>query len=113
MRDILDVRDLIRAYDMALQQIDVTAGEIYNIGGGRNNAMSLLDLLDFLTLKLDHQLSYKFSDWRPGDQRVFVSNCAKACSDFGWEPTIRPADGVSNLVDWVLEYRDTIEKTLG
>ncbi|HLD34453.1 MAG TPA: NAD-dependent epimerase/dehydratase family protein, partial [Patescibacteria group bacterium] len=93
VRDILFVEDLVRAYDMAIKNIDKTAGQVYNIGGGSRNQMSLLELLAFLEKFTGRKIETAFSDWRPGDQPVFVCDIAKAKTDFGWEPTVSVEEG--------------------
>jgi CDP-paratose 2-epimerase len=39
-------------------------------------------------------------DWRPGDQRVFVSDVRKAERLLGWRPWVAPEAGVRRLIDW-------------
>jgi CDP-paratose 2-epimerase len=106
VRDVLFIDDLVRAYDMALKQIDVTSGKAYNIGGGPTKKMSLLRLIEHLEQFFGKKLKYTFSGWRPGDQRVFICDIRKAKSDFGWEPKIGVEEGVRLLASWVKENKD-------
>ena len=101
IRDILYVDDLARAYQAAYEHIDVTAGQIYNLGGGPSNTLSLLELIDLLQQRYGRKLDVAFSDWRPGDQRVFVANIEKAKNDLGWVPSTTPSAGVGALCDWI------------
>jgi CDP-paratose 2-epimerase len=101
VRDVLYVDDLIAAYDAALAAIDRTSGRAYNIGGGPANTLSLLELIDVLEEQLDHRLAYGFDDWRPGDQRVFISDIRQAAADFGWTPQIDPVTGIGQMVGWL------------
>ena len=105
VRDVLFIDDLVRAYDIAIKRIDVTSGRAYNIGGGPNKKMSLLQLIDYLEKFFGKKLAYTFSDWRPGDQRVFICDIRKAKNEFGWEPTIGVEEGVRHLSDWVKENK--------
>ena len=41
VRDMLYVDDLVRAYLLAVERIDSTAGKIYNVGGGPDNTLSI------------------------------------------------------------------------
>ena len=106
VRDVLFIDDLVRAYDMAIKHIDKTSGKAYNIGGGPNKKMSLLHLIDHLEKFFGKKLKHTFSDWRPGDQRVFICDIRKAKNDFGWEPKIGVEEGVRLLAGWVKENRD-------
>jgi CDP-paratose 2-epimerase len=105
VRDVLHVHDLIACYEAAIRRIDATAGNAYNVGGGPSNTMSLLELIDLLEQKLGHRLQYTFDDWRPGDQRVFIADIRRAEADFGWKPRLGPAEGVGQLVDWLISNR--------
>jgi len=104
MRDILFIDDLIDAYSAAVARIDVTCGEAYNIGGGPANTLSLLELIVLIEKRTGRRFSHSHSDWRPGDQMVFVSNIEKARRDFGWTPRVDPSTGVSILFDWMSEH---------
>jgi CDP-paratose 2-epimerase len=104
VRDVLWVEDLVDAYEMALARLDRTAGQVYNIGGGHRNQMSLLELLAFLEGFIKRPVPTAFGDWRPGDQPVFVCDIAKARRDFGWAPRTGVKDGVRLLQAWVREH---------
>lgn len=100
VRDILFVDDLVRAFVLASDQIEQTRGQIYNIGGGPANTISLLELIAELERLAEHEIPVKFSDWRPGDQRIYVSDIRKA-TEFGWQPAISKQEGVRRLVEWL------------
>ena len=106
VRDVLNVDDLISAYDAALSAIDRTNGRAYNIGGGPANTLSLLELIDLLERQLGHRLVCRFEDWRPGDQRVFVSDIRRATADFGWTPRVSPTSGIARMMGWL---KDSVE----
>jgi CDP-paratose 2-epimerase len=101
VRDVLYVGDLIAAYDAALANIETTRGQVYNIGGGPANTLSLLELVDMLEATHAAPMDVRFDDWRPGDQAVYISDIRKAAADFGWTPQVQPRDGVRHLVAWL------------
>jgi CDP-paratose 2-epimerase len=105
VRDILHVRDLIRAFDLAVEHIEVSRGQAYNLGGGPDNTLSLLELIYRLEADLDHPIPLWFDDWRPGDQRVYVSDIRKAERDLGWTPQITIEHGLADLHKWVEDNR--------
>jgi len=109
VRDVLFIDDLIRAYELALKHIDKTSGKVYNIGGGSKNSMSLLELIDNLEKIYNVEIPYSMSEWRPGDQPVFVCDISKAMQDFGWEPKTNVLLGVKKLANWVKENKDLFE----
>jgi len=106
IRDVLYVEDLVQAFITATKMIDQTAGKIYNIGGGPENTMSLLELLGYLKKLLSKEIKYDFSDWRPGDQPVYVSDIRKAKKEFGWQPEISVKAGVKRLAGWVSRNKE-------
>lgn len=101
IRDILYVTDLVEAYELAYANIQRTAGRIYNLGGGPDNTLSLLELIEMLDRRYGRKLQVSLSDWRPGDQRAFVAAIAKAQTDFGWRPQTSAERGVDRLCVWV------------
>src|SRR5437764_6219867 len=78
IRDALWVDDLVDAYERAWERIDSVRGEVFNVGGGPENTLSLLELVAALERALGRRLAPSFADWRPGDQRVFVADIRKA-----------------------------------
>lgn len=112
VRDILFIDDLVNCYVQAVEQVNKTSGNVYNIGGGPENQLSLLELLNMLEIKLDHPLKVIYADWRPGDQQVFVADIAKAERDFGWRPKISPAMGLDRLFEWVCEEQNMLRSVL-
>jgi len=74
VRDVLHVDDLLRAYEAAIQAPDKIAGQAFNVGGGPDHILSLLDLVEILERRLERRILLKWQDWRPGDQRVYVSD---------------------------------------
>lgn len=113
VRDVLWVDDLVAAYFGALERIGGCAGSIFNIGGGPANRLSLRGLLSFIEAETGTRLEPSFADWRPGDQRVYVSDIARAREVLGWEPRVAPAEGVRRLAAWVRGHRPLIERLLG
>jgi CDP-paratose 2-epimerase len=109
VRDVLFVEDLLDLYEAAIERIDEVKGNAYNVGGGPGNRMSLLQLVAKLERMLGREIPLSFSDWRPGDQRVFVADIRKAKQDLGWTPKVSPDEGVRKLLDWVVENQGLFE----
>jgi CDP-paratose 2-epimerase len=108
VRDVLWIDDLLAAYESAIAHIDKTAGQIYNIGGGPKNTLSLLETLQILSEAFDRPVPSHFSEWRPGDQKVFISDITKAGHDFGWSPHVSPREGILHLTAWVMKNRELL-----
>jgi CDP-paratose 2-epimerase len=103
VRDLLHVDDLVRAFQLATEQIDVTKGQVYNLGGGPANTLSIWAEFGPLLKELTgcEVVPAAWRDWRPGDQPVFVADVNKARREFGWAPQVSVRDGIARLVEWV------------
>lgn len=101
IRDVLWIDDLLDAFDAAAARIDVAAGQVYNVGGGPNNTLSLRELLTYLGERQGSEIPFRSEDWRPGDQKVFVSDIRRAGRDLQWTPKVGREQGLDLLYDWV------------
>jgi CDP-paratose 2-epimerase len=110
VRDVLFVEDLVQAFHLAAERIDTTAGQVYNIGGGPENALAVWNDFTLILEELTGQApEVAFGDWRPGDQRCYVSDIRKATRDLGWRPQIDKQTGIRRLWKWVSENRQPFE----
>lgn len=101
VRDVLNVEDLIIAYDNFFK--GKTRHAVYNIGGGPDNTISLLEFIETLESQTGIKMQYGFSDWRPSDQKVYISDISNVSKSLKWSPKITPSYGVKLLVGWVKE----------
>ncbi|MDD5044292.1 MAG: GDP-mannose 4,6-dehydratase [Candidatus Omnitrophica bacterium] len=99
VRDLLYVEDLAKAFDKFIQS-DLR-GEVMNIGGGGENTISLLEFVDELEKLTKKRPKITFSDWRPSDQKVYVSDITKVKNKLNWSPTVSPQEGIEKLWKWV------------
>jgi CDP-paratose 2-epimerase len=103
VRDVLFAPDLVDCYFAAIDHIDRTSGEPFNIGGGYANSLSILELFDILERELAIELRYKQLPPRHSDQKVFVADLTKAQELFGWQPRTDKTSGLRQMIDWVRE----------
>lgn len=101
VRDILFIEDLVNCYNSALENLNQTAGNAFNIGGGVENSLSLLELFRWLENKLSIKLNYTKLQERQGDQRYFVADIFKAEKLFNWKPKIGYEEGLNNMLKWI------------
>jgi CDP-paratose 2-epimerase len=105
VRDLLFIDDLIDAFELAQSNIHTLSGQAFNIGGGLGNTISLLDLLDLLESLNGEKPVLRMKEWRPGDQRYYVSDTRKFKVATGWAPKVNVGLGVQRLHRWFLETR--------
>ncbi len=101
VRDALHVADAAAAWIAALDQIDRTSGRIFNLGGGPENSVSLLELIELIASLTGHDIDYSFAGWRPGDQPWYVSDLGALSSAVGWKPRTALTDGLLSLRNWL------------
>jgi CDP-paratose 2-epimerase len=101
VRDVLYVADLLELYDAAVQAPEKVAGRAYNIGGGPDFTTSLLEFVDHMRGPERLEVDTTFGEWRPGDQRVYISDIRRAGADLGWAPRTTFADGTGKLRCWL------------
>ena len=105
VRDALFVDDLVEAFLIAERHLPEIAGEAFNIGGGPENTLSLLELIDRIAVLNGCRPPVAFGDWRVGDQRWYVSDIRKFSRLTGWRPQIGVNEGVRRLHAWLMASR--------
>jgi CDP-paratose 2-epimerase len=100
VRDVLYVGDLMRAFDLARRCIRVTSGQIYNVGGGRENTVSLIELIEEIEQFLGKRLELTRDRRRPGDQLIYVSDYSKFMRHTGWEPKFPVRQTLAAIFDF-------------
>jgi CDP-paratose 2-epimerase len=106
VRDVLWVDDLLDLYDAAVQQIDMAAGKVYNVGGGPQNTLAVWqELGPLLKGLIGRDIPVAYDGWRPGDQQIFVADIRKAERELGWRPSTSREQGVRRLYEWVAANR--------
>lgn len=105
MRDVLYVSDLVDAFDKFIGKSGSMRSEIFNIGGGARNTMSLLELLSILENETGIRPDIRFAGWRPSDQKVYVSDTTKVQKVLEWRAKVSPAEGVASLAGWIRENK--------
>jgi CDP-paratose 2-epimerase len=105
VRDVLFVEDLVDAFVLAQQKIEKIKGEVFNIGGGPEKTLSLLELLDLIQSIHKTKPEATFSEWRPADQQYYVSDTRKFMGATGWFPKVGVREGVTRLYEWLRDSR--------
>ncbi|MCW2237123.1 SDR family NAD(P)-dependent oxidoreductase [Azospirillum canadense] len=105
VRDILFVDDLVEALILAQDRIGSLQGDAFNIGGGTENTVSLLELLDRFPSLVGVKADVQFDDWRPGDQPWYVSNTGRYFARTGWRPRVGVDEGLMRLARWLGDAR--------
>lgn len=109
VRDVLFIDDLVEAMLRAVRHPE-TAGKVYNIGGGPSRALSVwAEFGPMLERLLGHAVPVTYQDWRPGDQKIYISDISQASRDLDWTPKVDVEDGVGRMVGWIRDHRDLFD----
>ena len=100
VRDVLCVYDLLHAFEALRAMENITKGQIYNIGGGPENTISLLELIDKIETLTGRRLQFHLDERRPGDQLIYVTDFSKLHRDTGWVPTYSISDTLHEIHSW-------------
>ncbi|HZU88443.1 MAG TPA: NAD-dependent epimerase/dehydratase family protein [Stellaceae bacterium] len=101
VRDLLYIDDLVAAFLLAERALPDLAGEAFNIGGGPANTTSLVELIETIARRRGGEPPLAFADWRPGDQRWYVSDIGKFARATGWRPRVGVEEGIARLHAWL------------
>jgi CDP-paratose 2-epimerase len=107
VRDVLFVSDLVELF-IKEAEADYLRGEVFNVGGGRVNSLSLLELVEMLEALSGNKIGYSKGDWRPADQKVYYSDISKANILMKWQPKITKEEGVKKLFEWTLANKSLL-----
>lgn len=108
VRDVLFIDDLVDAYEKAIENIGEVKGEIFNIGGGKHFAYSLLEIIDMLEKLLQRRIDLRFEKKRPADQDIYISDITKAQKLLYWKPKTSIEMGLSTLIAWIEKNKNVV-----
>ncbi|MDR0952718.1 MAG: GDP-mannose 4,6-dehydratase [Elusimicrobiota bacterium] len=101
VRDLLHADDMVALYKTAADNIAKINGQVFNIGGGIENSMSLLELFSLLESELKIKLNYQKLAPRESDQKFFVADITKAKKLLNWTPKVDKITGIKNMLSWL------------
>ena len=111
VRDVLNVKDLMRAFEAVRANKDKTRGEIYNIGGGPKNTVSLVEVMDQIKELTGQPVQFERDQLRPGDQLIYVTDHRKLTRDTGWKPEVSVPGTLESIYAWFRRNRDLFPST--
>ncbi|MBD3389035.1 MAG: SDR family NAD(P)-dependent oxidoreductase [Candidatus Altiarchaeales archaeon] len=104
VRDVLYITDQNRAFEALAENIRKVNGEAFNLGGGTDYTVSLFELLDMIEDVTGRRSEVDHSEWRMGDQKVYISDTRKIKKAVGWKPQVSVEEGVRRIAEWTMEH---------
>jgi CDP-paratose 2-epimerase len=108
VRDVLYVEDLLHGFELVREQSETTSGEIFNIGGGEANTVSLVELMEHIRELSGVRMKFERSRLRPGDQLLYVTDYGKLSRLTGWKPEVSLRALLESMLAWFKKNRDLI-----
>lgn len=105
VRDILYISDIVKAVSLMIENIESAKGEAFNISGGPDNTLSVLELLTLLEELTGNKEKSIVNPMRQADKVVMYLDISKANSKLGWTPEVHKIKGIKKLLEW-LSTRD-------
>jgi CDP-paratose 2-epimerase len=113
VRDFLHVADLVDLVRLQLQQLDQVQGEVFNVGGGAGNALSLLETTRLCQDISGCTISVEASnEERPGDIPIFITDIGKVASRLGWQPQRDAHQTLTDIYQWIDQQAAVLQKIL-
>ncbi len=106
VRDLLYADDMIDLYIKTAQNIEQVKGKAFNIGGGVDNSLSILELFSILEKELEIELNYNRLPARISDQKVFVADISEISKLINWNPKIDKYQGIGKILEWIKNKSD-------
>lgn len=100
VRDVLYCDDIVSLYFKA-KDVEDAYGQVFAIGGGMENSLSLLELFSLLEQKYSIRMTYQQLPWRESDQKVFVADIEKAKKILDWYPNVSANEGIDKMLAWL------------
>jgi CDP-paratose 2-epimerase len=108
VRDVLYIDDLVRAFEIVRDNPGKTAGNIYNVGGGTENSVSLLEVMEQIQELTGKRQRYRLEGSRPGDQLYYVTNYNKLQQHTGWRPQVGLRRTLESMYMWWKQNREVL-----
>jgi CDP-paratose 2-epimerase len=113
VRDILHVDDLLQLVETQLAELPQLRGDIFNVGGGNQCSVSLLELTELCQSAAGNHVEIEGeAETRRADVRIYLTDYQKASQRFGFTPRATPAVIVEDIARWVVDHRTALESTL-
>jgi CDP-paratose 2-epimerase len=114
VRDFIHIEDLFEILDIQLNDPDKFNGQIFNVGGGKENSVSLMELTEICQRVTGNKIGIgSVTENRPADLISFITDCSKIRNLTGWKPKINAEQTVKDIADWINNNKEQLKNILG
>jgi CDP-paratose 2-epimerase len=113
VRDAIHVDDVFDIVNIQINSLSKFNKEIYNIGGGRKNSVSLVELTGLCQEISGKKIKIQKVDQnRPGDIKVYITDNKKIYDKIGWQPKRSLKKTLHEIHEWIDEHKEQLENIL-
>ncbi|MDD2482698.1 MAG: NAD-dependent epimerase/dehydratase family protein [Candidatus Shapirobacteria bacterium] len=113
VRDFIDIDDLFDVINIQIENIDKYNNEIFNIGGGQENSLSLLEMTELCQKITKNKINISSSlENRPDDIRTYISDSSKFKKISNWFCQKTKEQTFQEIYQWIIDNKNSLEKIL-
>lgn len=113
VRDVLHVDDLLALVLHQIEHLNDLNGKVFNVGGGREVSVSLLELTNACERITGNRISIDADpETREGDVPIYITDTTLVRETCGWQPKRGVDQILTDIVGWLTAYRDMLEPIL-
>ena len=113
VRDVLHIDDVFEIINLQLKNLNQFNGQIYNLGGGLKNSLSLKELTRYCQKITGHKIKINSTlKTRPGDVRIYISDNSKIKNQTGWLPQRGLEETLRDIYNWIIKNQEKLTAIL-
>ncbi len=110
VRDLLHPEDLFKLLELQFEKNQNWAGQVYNVGGGFKNSISLCELTRLCQQLTGKELNIgSAASTHKTDVPYYVTNHSLVEKDFQWQPTVSVKEIMEQVLYWLKSHRAELE----
>lgn len=110
VRDCLFTDDINSLITEQIYNINKYRGEVFNVGGGINNTLSVVEATQILASKNKDWKPFIYEEKRRADQKIYISDITKVSKEFNWTPKVTIDQGYDQILDWVKTNKNILKE---
>ncbi|MFH1454841.1 MAG: NAD-dependent epimerase/dehydratase family protein [bacterium] len=113
VRDFIHIDDLFNIIDIQINDFKKYSGQIFNIGGGVKNSISLLELTNLCEKITNNKVNIsRVVETRPGDLKIYITDSSKIQNLTNWTPKKDIETTIKDIYDWIQNNKDALKNIL-
>jgi len=109
VRDVLFVEDMCRLVELEMENLDRIAGQVFNVGGGAGNSLSLMEATALLRELCGRDVPIAVEpEPRKADPCIYITDNRKVERVLGWKPQMGIRAGYQRILEWIREHENEL-----